>query len=293
MERQLWKQIVSVIREVIKGRAKRIYYYPTLTILKVWFWSVIHDRPVSWACNRINWRICDRRLELPSNSTMSRRMRSKEVIEILRVLEQRVFRGTEGDSIFWMIDGKPLPISGCSKDPHAGYGRSAGCKARGYKIHAIVGAGNTVAAWRLAPMNKDERVMAKRMIPNAGIAGYLMADGNYDSNKLHKQCDEDGNLQLVSPRRGGPGRGLGHRRQTTGRLRSKEILEDEMSNFGKQMMIDRVAIERYFASLTVWGGGLSCLPAWVRTYPRVHRWVQAKMLINALRNQTKQMTCAV
>jgi hypothetical protein len=31
-----------------------------------------------------------------------------------------------------MIDGKPLPIGGCSKDRQSGYGRSAGGKAKGF-----------------------------------------------------------------------------------------------------------------------------------------------------------------
>jgi len=285
MERQLWKQIVSVVEDIYKRRGTAGCRYSSVLILKVWFWSVVHDRPLSWACCRCNWRIWERHLKLPSNSTMSRRMRSVEVIELLKLVEERILRRDKNGTIFWMIDGKPLPISGCSKDPHAGYGRSAGCKARGYKMHVITGANGCVADWRLAPMNKDERVMGKRMITHAGISGYLIADGNYDSNKIHQECDKIGNVQLLSPRRGGPGRGLGHRKQTTGRLRSMEILEDDMSDFGKQMLVERVEIERYFANLTNWSAGLSCLPSWVRTHPRVHRWVQAKMIINSIRRR--------
>ena len=46
------------------------------------------------------------------------------------------------------VDGKPLPIGGCSKDRQAGYGRSAGGKAKGYKLHALVGSDGSVQAWR-------------------------------------------------------------------------------------------------------------------------------------------------
>jgi len=259
MERQLWKKIVDLIVAVHKSKSSYRCRYSSVLILKVWFWSVINDRPVSWACERRNWSIWDRRMKLP---------------------------------VFWAIDGKPLTISGCSKDPQATYGRAAGGKAKGYKIHAIVGANGCVSQWRLAPMSKDERVMAKRMFKRLNIAGYIFADGNYDSNPLHRCCDEYGNAQLISPRRGGPGKALGHRKQTAGRLRSKEILEDEMSDFGTQMMIDRVAIERFFANLTNCATGLTCLPSWVRTYRRVHRWVQAKMIINKAKSHEDLLTCA-
>lgn len=55
-------------------------------------------------------------------------------------------------------------------------------------------------------MNKDERVMSKRMVRDAEIQGYLLADGNYDSNPLHEVCSEHGELQLITPLRGGFGR---------------------------------------------------------------------------------------
>ena len=91
---------------------------------------------------------------------------------------------------------------------------------------------------------------------------------------------------------GGPNKALGHRKQSEGRLRSKEILEAHDNYFGRQLMIDRVAIERFFGNLVNGSMGLSCLPPWVRTYPRVHRWVQAKMIINAQKNQHKILSCA-
>jgi len=292
MERQLRKSIVQVIEEVNKQQKQPRCHYSVLIILKVWFWAVIHDRPVRWACQRSNWAIWEHRLKLPSESTMSRRLRSKHVLKVLAIVESRVLRNQTNGTIFWSVDGKALVVGGCSKDPHANYGRAAGGYARGYKLHAIVGSNGIVANWRIAPMSKDERVMAKRMIKGLPISGYLLADGNYDSNPLHRSCQEHGNLQLVSPRRGGPNKALGHRKQSEGRLRSKEILEAHDNDFGRQLMIDRVAIERFFGNLVNGSMGLSCLPSWVRTYPRVHRWVQAKMIINAQKSHHKILSCA-
>jgi hypothetical protein len=36
------------------------------------------------------------------------------------------------------LDGKPLPIANHSRDPQAGYGRSIGGKAKGYKLHVLI-----------------------------------------------------------------------------------------------------------------------------------------------------------
>ena len=91
-----------------------------------------------WACRPENWPPGWRRRRLPSNPTMSRRLRSASVRGLLARLERRVV-GPTGPGLFWMIDGKPLPIGGCSKDRQAGYGRAAGGKAKGYKLHALIG----------------------------------------------------------------------------------------------------------------------------------------------------------
>src|SRR6185369_2432610 len=140
--------------------------------------------------------------------------------------------------------------------------------------------------------NVDERVMAARMLRTAPIQGYIAADSNYDSNRLHEICDRRGNMQLVSPRRYGPGRGHGHRKQTVGRLRSKELLENPMPHFGRQLLADRSDIERFFGNMTSWGGGLTHLPPWVRTHRRVYRWVQAKLILNRLKRLNIPTTCA-
>ena len=283
MERQLWKAIVSLLEELDKSRARRKGGFADRRIVAVYYWSVLHDRPISWAVQRRNWPIELRRWALPSNTTMSRRLRSKSVRCLLEALEHSVVRKPESGTLVWLIDGKPLPIGGASKDGQAGYGRAARSKAKGYKLHALVGSDKSVADWRLAPMNVDERKMAKRMLQHAKICGYVVADANYDSNELHGTCDERGNLQLVAPRRYGPGRGHGHRQQTRGRLRSKEILENPCPKFGTGLMAQRGDIERYFGNLTNWGGGLTHLPPWARTYRRVHRWVQAKLVANYIR----------
>jgi hypothetical protein len=282
MEHQLWLSIVAVLATFNKSRKPTVFDFSDEDIVKVYYWSVIHDRPVIWACNQEHWPPWHRRKALPSSSTMSRRLRTRSVRALLTALEQRVVAPQE-PGLFWMIDGKPLPISGCSKDRQAGYGRAANCKAKGYKIHTIVGSKGAIASWRVAPMNKDERVMAERLLRTTPIQGYVVGDSNYDSNKVHQVCAARTQLQLVTRRRYGPDRGTGHRKQTAGRLRSIQLTENPYPAFADQLLRDRADIERRFAHATNWGGGLTCLPPWVRTHRRVHRWVQAKLVLTALK----------
>ena len=282
MEHQLWNAIVAVLATLDKPRNSVAFEFSDEDIVKVFYWAVIHDRPMSWAVQRRNWPIHLRKKPLPSNTTMSRRLRTESVRALLNALEQRVVVPQQ-PGLFWMIDGKPLSISGCSKDKQAGYGRAANCKAKGYKIHAIVGSDGTIASWRVAPMNKDERVMAERMVRTAPIQGYLVADSNYDSNKLHEACLKRDQLQLVTRRRYGPNHGTGHRKQSSGRLRAIELTENPKPAFATNLLHDRDEIERCFGNLTNWGGGLTCLPPWVRTHRRVHRWVQAKLVLTAVK----------
>lgn len=220
---------------------------------------------------------------------MSRRLRSRSVVALLKQVEERVI-APKNPNYYWMIDGKSMVIGGCSKDRQAGYGRAASGKAKGYKLHVIRGIDGSMAAWRIAPMNKDERVMGERMLKTAPVQGYILADGNYDSNKLHAICDQRGNMQLLSPRRYGKGKGLGHRKHTMGRLRSKAILEAPYPEFGEGLMAKRSDIERAFGNLTNWGGGLACLPAWVRGHRRVHRFVQAKLVLTELKGLVQLRT---
>src|SRR6516165_7410536 len=201
MEHQLWKAMVAVLSTLDKPRTPTRFDFSDEDIVNVYYWSVIWDRPTSWACRTKHWPIHLRR----------RRLRSAAVIALLDALQRRV-TAPQAAGLFWMIDGKPLPIGGCSKDRQAGYGKAAGAMAKGYKLHALVGSDGAVAQWRVAPMNKDERVMAERLVKAAPpeVAGYVLADANFDSNRLHQACDDRGDLQLVAPRRYGPGNGTGH-----------------------------------------------------------------------------------
>ena len=174
MERQLWMSIVMLLNGICKLCGSGACTYSDGVIVKTWLWAVLHDRSVALACQVGNWPICLRHWQLPSESTMSRRLRSAAVNQLLQQLEKLVLDSDLRQNLVWSVDGKPLPISSHSQDRQAGYGRAVGGKAKGYKFHAIVGQNGALAHWRLAPMNKDERVMAARMLKQTEIQGYLL-----------------------------------------------------------------------------------------------------------------------
>jgi hypothetical protein len=297
MEHQLWHSILAVLATLNPPVTPARFEYTDEDIVKVHYWSVLHEKPIAWACQMRNWPIWRRRRacgKLPSEPTVSRRLQTLSVRQLLERLERRVIAPTQ-PGLYWIIDGKPLVIGNCSKDRQAGYGRAASGMAKGYKMHAIVDPHDGIAAWRLAPMNKDERVMAERLVRATSIQGYLVADSNYDSNKLHQRCDELSQernpLHMIARRRYGTEHGTGHRKQAAGRLHSMRLTENPYPAFADQLLHDRGQIERTFGKLTNWSNGLIGLPPWVRTHRRVHRWVQAKLVLTALKRALSQRTC--
>jgi hypothetical protein len=291
MEHQLWKAIVTVLATFDQTRKRRQNDFTDHHIVAISSWAVLHDRPQCWACQPKHWPLHLRRRPLPCPGTLSRRLRSAPVVALLAQLERRVI-APQKPGLFWMIDGQPLVIGGCSKDRQAGYGRAANSMAKGYKIHALVAPDGAVAAWRLAPMHVDERVMARRLLRDADIQGYGVGDANYDSNPLYAVCDQREGLYLVARRRKGPGYGLGRHKHSVGRLQSVRLTENPFPAFAEGLLQGRQEIERRFGQLVNWAGGLACLPAWVRSHRRVHRWVQAKLVLTALKHQHKITTYA-
>lgn len=283
MERRLLKAIRRRLRKLGRRRFNGRYTYTDATIVEVYLWAVLNDRPTCWACDPDNWAGVTPPPGFPSPSRMSRRLKTQSVKRLLDRLETSLLRRNKTSTLACAIDGHAMEIAPHSADKQAGYGRARGGKGKGYKLHALIGLDGTLWVWRVTPMNTDERTMALRMASQLPPTCYLLADTNYDSNRLfHAVRARDG--QLVAPRRVlNPGQGLGHRKHDPGRLRCIEMLENTVSSFGRLLLGTRRRIEGFFGTLTSHANGLHALPAWVRTYHRVRLWVQAKLIINQLR----------
>ena len=86
MEGELWKRLYQVIVESGKGKRGARQQFSDNHIVPVYLWAVLHDRPVSWACVEDNWPQDHPLGTLPSSSTMSRRLRTQGVQDLLNYL---------------------------------------------------------------------------------------------------------------------------------------------------------------------------------------------------------------
>lgn len=283
MERDLWPILSAHLTRLARITRRHRYLHSTARILRVYLWAVLHDRPVSWACDKRNWPGIKPPGSLPNQSTMSRRLRRADTRAMLeRMLDQ--LQPIDYQAMVLRLDGKALPIAKHSQDAKATIGRGSGGFQKGYKLHAIYGCNNRPVAFCIAPMNVDERTAAKEMIARLPHSeGYMLADKNYESNPLYEQVHAAGRI-YVTPRRFKNAKGVG---QTIKHSPHRLEMIDRMkrpSPYIRQVLANRSQIETCFALLSNYSCGLTHLPPWVRG-SRVEMYVTAKILIRLARDQ--------
>ena len=286
MEDELWRKLYPLVEAEAKRKiCRKRCQYSDATIVRVFFWAVLHDRPVSWACRSEHWPPTYRWMQLPSQPTMSLRLRTLSVAHLIMAVYQRLqqvphLSRRSLPPLCRCIDSKPLVVGGFSKDKDARRGYATGGMARGYKLFTIWGKAVVPDAFALGPLNQADCDGAAKLVSSLQGCGYLLADAVHDVNALHALYSQRG-FQLVSPRHK-PGTNLGHRSHAPGRLRSLEMLEGP-SPFGRSLYPLRGQIERHYGQWTSFGGGLQPLPSWVRHPRRVAQWVLGKLILNGLR----------
>lgn len=286
MERELWTRLDPIVTAACQRISHSKVSFSDRWILLVYFWAVIHDRPTSWACVTENWPADLRPARLPSQPTMSRRLRSPHIQWALALVMEEL-RGDPSVGLLKCIDAKPLPVGGDSRDPDARWGRGTHTLFKGYKLYALWGPGPVPLAWEVRSANHAESTEADRLIPHLAGVGYLVGDAAYDGNRLYDLAMAHEHQLIAPPKR--RGKGLGHQRQSPNRLRGLKLLA---SPFGRALYAARGDIERDFGHLTSFGGGLSGLPSWVRRSGRVGMWVEAKLVVNAVRDLLNQRLTA-
>lgn len=284
MERDIWRRIVGGLKRLPRTRPRNAVYTDP-QIVAVYLWAVLHDRPVCWACDRRNWPMQAWRRSLPDQSTMSRRLAQVQTQACLVMLLDRL-APIEREALVLRLDGKPLPVAKHSQDRRATIGRGAGGFQKGYKLHAIYAQSNRPVAYRVTPMNVDERVVAQRMLEEHHLGeGYLLADANYETNPLYDHAASIGRV-LVTPRRFRNAKGFCRTRvHSVHRLAMIQRSKDP-SPFIRRLLHTRRAIETRYANLSNFGGGLTHLPPWVRGR-RVEPYVTAKILIRVARDKAR------
>jgi len=233
MERDLWLVVSEVVGRTPCGMPPRCRF-SNASIVLTFLWAVLHDRPVSWACRRESWPIHLRWRELPTPSTMCRRLRTPSVRAALDACERRLALRLPVHGRIAVIDSKPLTIGGNSGDPDAGFGRAAGGMGKGDRLHAIVALCGTILSWEVHPINVDQRAVAPALIERVSGIDTLPGDANYDSNLLYDFTDERG-ITLLTHRRGA-GSKPGHRPQSLARLSAIAWLEHAESDWARRTL---------------------------------------------------------
>lgn len=274
-QRQLWKVLYKKLKTLASDKKPPETMYSDVEILAVYLWAVLNDRPVSWAADKRNWPpYWRKKLRFPDDSTVSRRMKTSSLQKLFENLENNCNQVLP-PSVCRFIDAKPLPIGPCSKDAEAGFGRAASAFAKGYKFYAIADLRQGFVAWDVLPMQRNEGAIAVDLIKQIDSEGYIIGDTAYDQSKLYDAATEK-NLCWIAIKRKGK---LGHRRQSSGRLYSIDLLKRK---FGQGLIAARRCIEQMFGQLTNLNCGLKPLPNWVRTLRRVKNWVRGKLIFNQI-----------
>ena len=117
MEGQLWTRLYAVVMGLGKGHCYKGKRFSDSWVALTFLWAVLHDRPTCWACDPGNWPEAQWWHVIPSQSTMSRRLRTVGVLSLLAragaALREEFPRGPE------QVDGRqagrglrPRPAAG-------------------------------------------------------------------------------------------------------------------------------------------------------------------------------------
>jgi hypothetical protein len=278
MDSQLFRRLYRRLLEIASLKRRPYEQHADVTIAAVYLWAVLHDRPQGWGCKEAHWTIPPPWGQLPSETCLSRRLETPPVKALLDRLCDYLW-GRFRKRLVKCLDGKPLVVSKSSKDPTATIGpASGGGLAKGYKLHVIVDASGALIAWAVAPLNHGESTVAQRLVRRLPEEGYLVGDSNYDYNSLYNHAHAYGHQLVAPPKR--RGQGLGHMRHSPHRLRGLALLGQPLAR--ELLKVRKTSVERFFGNLGWRAGGLSTLPGFVRTLPRVRRWVQGKLILQGL-----------
>ena len=282
MDSHIWRTVYSTVRSVDRSvrRAGRSKRYSDVFMVGMYLWSVWHDRPMCWACDRDHYGSLFRPRRLPSVSQFCKRIKSDRFQRILEKVYGRLARIDE-PTYRCFLDARPLPVGPCSKDGEAKAGRVYGGFARGYKVHELVFDDSRTGAWSVMPLNVSELVVARALIDAVRPRGLVLADSNFDSGPLYEQVARYGGRLLAVPRKGA---GQGHCKKSEERLASLFLWR----RVGRVMKRQRIHVERVLGNQSCYGGGLGPLPAWVRTLERTRRWVGAKLILHHARLAVKK-----
>jgi hypothetical protein len=190
---------------------------------------------------------------------------------LLDALHSALAMVADAPNIF-LMDSRPLRVGAYSQDPDARTGYTKDGFTKGYKLHVLATKQGVIVARRLTALNRNDKHVARELIDNARPNGIVLGDGGYDSGALYDHVFKNGAL-LFTPLPANVGGG--HRPQSAPRLLAARLSKNSAPFLSRE----RLEIERIFSRQSSFGGGLAPLPAWVRRWERVNRWVTAKLIL--------------
>lgn len=281
MDGKLWRRVYRTVMRFAQPKPRRKPRFDDRCIVLVLLRAAADNLSIHRACRPDQWLGLPGLTDLPSQSTMSRRSRTASVQQLFAKTEQWLRERDIGERVA-AVDGRALPVNPHSKDPDVRWGYAGGGFAKGYKLHAIWDRAAMPRAWEIRSMNQAESVVAATiLVPQLAATRhkrYLVGDAAFDSNKLYKAAADRG-YQLLAPRKK-EGKKLGHRPHHPTRLVGLRLLK---TKYGRRLYRRRSMIERQFGNSVMRPEGLGQLPGHVRRLPRVIRFVQSKLILNAFR----------
>ncbi len=258
-------------------------------ILRLYLWLTWHDLPMCRVDDPGVYGSLFRPRTLPSVSQFCKRLKEPRFEQLLEVMRRKL-TGSGQDAPLLCIDGKALPVTENSRDEDALNGHGGGRFCKGYRLHAMGDDRGRIVKYRVTHMREQEKNMAFEMLHAADAGQVILADGNYDSSRLYDTAARHGAFLFTPIKRGWPHTHVS--KKSSPNRREADRVWREHPVLAKRVYALRSAIERTFANLTNFAGGLRSLPPWVRTLPRVKRFVAAKLIIYQARRLARHPSAA-
>lgn len=291
MDRDVWSVVVRATRSLRSAAPprRRPVLFSDRLILLLYLWLVWHELPMCRVGDRGVFGSMFRPRMRPGVSQFCKRIAEPRFALLLEAVRRRL-TGTLDESMLLVIDGKALPVTENSRDPDATTGHGGGRFCKGYRLNALGDDRGRIGEYRVSDMREQEKNLAFEMLGAVGAGQVVLADGNYDSSRLYDRAAERGAYLFT------PVKALGQHPRTVARTsparREAGRIWRERPRLAEKVYALRGAIERTFANLSNFAGGLRGLPPWVRSRRRVERFVAAKLVIYQARRLVRHPSAA-
>jgi len=294
MPNEHWQYVYRLLLKVARVQKRKPGHpvtYSESVIVWLSLWGAYHQWPICELARQLRshgWPKPIRsfmKIPTPSVSTLSRRFRKPEVIDVMN----RALGSLDRGGTWGAIDGTVLPVGRYSTDAGARFGGKGTHYQRAYKLVDIVNQYGQPIAVKVVQGNTSELVAARWLINHLACVGRLMhtlvGDKGFDSEPLHRIVKKRIKGRLVAPvikTRGRPRR-EGRRTHAVGGALRRACDRLLQSNWGSCWIRRRRLVERINGLFKQRPHCLYALPAFVRHIWTVERWVLSHAVLLSLK----------